>query len=398
MMSSNLPAYRPDRSVIVLSHVPHSIMGDVADPTFFTSHQLSPDDHPPRPINVLILDSYSRHMLYGLQQEPSRTSGTRARDDIEHNLRKKKSIRKRKKTWASLSLSHAGRLGKLQAQGRKVAPRHGPKQLCRTSLSRMREIKQDVAESDEEDQVAEDPPPVKRVRPSPDADGDVESEEPILAAKGRKAPSRSRRTDRNIVKDESDMQVDNPNASEDDKPATRRRTGLSANRKSVAAPSKRPRVARTSKTARGSSCPIGRRSRRLGSFSQRSGGSSATHLRTVLIHFFIFQQTIQLLSIGSHRPPRSRLTHRRVGYVVATQPLKLSTDATDATDENNEAPLDAPPQRLSQAAPVAAEPEGPKARLVIHKMVLVNFKSYAGGQDIGPFHKVCPIRRTFRNL
>ncbi len=38
------------------------------------------------------------------------------------------------------------------------------------------------------------------------------------------------------------------------------------------------------------------------------------------------------------------------------------------------------------------EPQGPRPRLVIHKLVLVNFKSYAGCQEIGPFHKV----RCFR--
>lgn len=32
--------------------------------------------------------------------------------------------------------------------------------------------------------------------------------------------------------------------------------------------------------------------------------------------------------------------------------------------------------------------QGPKPRLVIHKLVLVNFKSYAGCQEIGPFHRV----------
>ncbi|KAF8492752.1 RecF/RecN/SMC [Russula emetica] len=31
--------------------------------------------------------------------------------------------------------------------------------------------------------------------------------------------------------------------------------------------------------------------------------------------------------------------------------------------------------------------QGPKPRLVIHKLVLVNFKSYAGCQEIGPFHR-----------
>ena len=38
----------------------------------------------------------------------------------------------------------------------------------------------------------------------------------------------------------------------------------------------------------------------------------------------------------------------------------------------------------------------PKARLVIHKMVLVNFKSYAGKQGIGPFHEVCQHVRNRR--
>ncbi|KAJ6499379.1 RecF/RecN/SMC [Mycena sanguinolenta] len=43
------------------------------------------------------------------------------------------------------------------------------------------------------------------------------------------------------------------------------------------------------------------------------------------------------------------------------------------------------PSQLAQ--PVVEEPTGPKSRLVIHKLVLVNFKSYAGRQEIGPFHK-----------
>jgi len=56
------------------------------------------------------------------------------------------------------------------------------------------------------------------------------------------------------------------------------------------------------------------------------------------------------------------------------------------------------PSSLPQAIP--EEPTGPKSRLVIHKMALVNFKSYAGRQEIGPFHKVinnwqAPTRLTF---
>ncbi|TFK21552.1 hypothetical protein FA15DRAFT_645475 [Coprinopsis marcescibilis] len=43
------------------------------------------------------------------------------------------------------------------------------------------------------------------------------------------------------------------------------------------------------------------------------------------------------------------------------------------------------PASLPQSAP--EEPQGPKPRLVISKIALVNFKSYAGRQEIGPFHK-----------
>ncbi len=43
---------------------------------------------------------------------------------------------------------------------------------------------------------------------------------------------------------------------------------------------------------------------------------------------------------------------------------------------------------------IPPKPTGPTKRLIIHKMVLINFKSYAGRQEIGPFHKVsmqtCP--------
>ena len=56
-------------------------------------------------------------------------------------------------------------------------------------------------------------------------------------------------------------------------------------------------------------------------------------------------------------------------------------------------PLPMPePSSLPQAIP--EEPAGPKSRLVIHKMALINFKSYAGRQEIGPFHKVINIRQT----
>lgn len=40
----------------------------------------------------------------------------------------------------------------------------------------------------------------------------------------------------------------------------------------------------------------------------------------------------------------------------------------------------------AMAVPVPEEPSGPKARIVITHLVLINFKSYAGRQEVGPFH------------
>ncbi|BEI96156.1 hypothetical protein CcaverHIS631_0111050 [Cutaneotrichosporon cavernicola] len=46
-----------------------------------------------------------------------------------------------------------------------------------------------------------------------------------------------------------------------------------------------------------------------------------------------------------------------------------------------------PPRMSLMATPAAPPPTGPKPRLTIHKLVLNNFKSYGGRQEIGPFHK-----------
>ena len=54
-------------------------------------------------------------------------------------------------------------------------------------------------------------------------------------------------------------------------------------------------------------------------------------------------------------------------------------------------PIDENPLRaniMSSRALQLEEPAGLKSRLVIHKLMLINFKSYAGRQEIGPFHKV----------
>ena len=56
------------------------------------------------------------------------------------------------------------------------------------------------------------------------------------------------------------------------------------------------------------------------------------------------------------------------------------------------------PAKARHAPLPLEEPKGPQSRLVIHKLVLVNFKSYAGRQEIGPFHKVGCFRSIVSSL
>ncbi|SLM41188.1 nuclear condensin complex subunit smc4 [Lasallia pustulata] len=51
-----------------------------------------------------------------------------------------------------------------------------------------------------------------------------------------------------------------------------------------------------------------------------------------------------------------------------------------------EKPMDIVVRSRSMAVPPTSEPTGPKARTVIKYLILTNFKSYAGRQEVGPFH------------
>jgi structural maintenance of chromosome 4 len=73
------------------------------------------------------------------------------------------------------------------------------------------------------------------------------------------------------------------------------------------------------------------------------------------------------------------------------RPTQKRPEPVALDEEENivlETPTRRPPVILSPVKPEPEEDKGPKPRLVIHKIVLVNFKSYAGRQEIGPFHKV----------
>ncbi|EIW71748.1 hypothetical protein TREMEDRAFT_27197 [Tremella mesenterica DSM 1558] len=71
--------------------------------------------------------------------------------------------------------------------------------------------------------------------------------------------------------------------------------------------------------------------------------------------------------------------------ITLPSPPKIDDDVP-STPQTPTAPRVVPIPMTAPAPPPPA-PTGPKPRLTIHKLVLVNFKSYAGRQEIGPFHK-----------
>jgi structural maintenance of chromosome 4 len=80
---------------------------------------------------------------------------------------------------------------------------------------------------------------------------------------------------------------------------------------------------------------------------------------------------------------------------------KKSPPTTSVVHEEEKSLLDdlpISPAKARHAPTPLEEPKGPHSRLVIHKLVLVNFKSYAGRQEIGPFHKVGCCRSIVSSL
>lgn len=85
-------------------------------------------------------------------------------------------------------------------------------------------------------------------------------------------------------------------------------------------------------------------------------------------------------------PPSPTPISEQSEYKTAPQ------SSSDSLDPSTDATPSTPRPQIPQAIPlpmpeIPAGPSKPKARLTIHKLVLVNFKSYAGRQEIGPFHK-----------
>ncbi len=75
-------------------------------------------------------------------------------------------------------------------------------------------------------------------------------------------------------------------------------------------------------------------------------------------------------------------------HYVRNSNSNLHTRVSFDNTHNRLVPPKTPTSSLANKVAQQVPAEEPKRRMVISKMILNNFKSYFGKQEIGPFHKV----------
>ena len=88
--------------------------------------------------------------------------------------------------------------------------------------------------------------------------------------------------------------------------------------------------------------------------------------------------------------------NKRYTFIALLKKERARREMTEFEEEEEETMAPTPTPLSSNTPPLPspsttttkAGKEQPKPRLVIKSMVLENFKSYAGAQHVGPFHKV----------
>ena len=256
------------------------------------------------------------------------------------------------------------------------------------SSTRSRASLKEVLESDEEGSNESSPHPVKKSRPSPELSDSEEEDDSFEELKSKTRKGGGVRKGRTIVEDSDDEDWGEP-------PKT-----LSKARKSFA---KSPAAPRKSTARRSSVKPSKVTTEDVDEDASMNDSSeekpTAKGRKSIKpapppkpSHESNEEESeVELMPIKpkKHVPPATSSENEGANKTKAT----LAPGADE--DEDEKSLLDAIPPPLSQSQPRSQsqvpqpeEPKGPQARLTIHKMVLVNFKSYAGRQEIGPFHKV----------
>lgn len=239
---------------------------------------------------------------------------------------------------------------------------------------------QEIPESDVDDEQEQEdsPPPVKKSRPS--LDPETDEEEPQLKSRKARGPKKEvddeppTRRGKRAVSSKSMAESgdeEEANSDEDVKPKPRR-----------AAPKAR-RVAHVSDeedSAEEINISDFEDDTNVKSASKKAKNKRATKAKPKAAP----AKSKSRASAAPSRPDPAEA----VTPVAAAPPVHDEED--DEEEEEEKSLFDPPPMPTPSqlAQPVVEEPTGPKSRLVIHKMALVNFKSYAGRQEIGPFHKV----------
>ena len=87
-----------------------------------------------------------------------------------------------------------------------------------------------------------------------------------------------------------------------------------------------------------------------------------------------------------HGTPLADITAIAANEQNAVPPSPGELAKTRPAEVIFEKPMDIVVRTRAMGIPKLEEPTGPRARMVIKDLVLINFKSYAGRQEVGPFH------------
>ncbi|KAG6856767.1 hypothetical protein H0H87_000945 [Tephrocybe sp. NHM501043] len=259
----------------------------------------------------------------------------------------------------------------------------------------------DVAESGDEGE-ADSAPPVKKARPSlepkEEEDSEFEEEKPkarrtALAKRGKplttgrkpvSASSRSGRASRTApapaVEEEHGEEEEPPVSEEDVKPSVcSRRT--SGTRSTTSSSRATPDVDEDDDNAMQTSDDEPQPKPKKTAAPKKA--VKASRSRKAML------QTVQSDDEGSGIEEEPHMETQGEPPAVTANHEEQEASAVEEEEEEETSLFDPPPIPAPSSLPqtMPEEPAGPKARLVIHKMALVNFKSYAGRQEIGPFHK-----------
>lgn len=87
-----------------------------------------------------------------------------------------------------------------------------------------------------------------------------------------------------------------------------------------------------------------------------------------------------------HGTPLADITHAVINEQAPPADSQKTVVPVKALDARMEKPMDIVVRSRALAVPTIQEDTGPKSRTVIQYLILTNFKSYAGRQEVGPFH------------